>query len=113
MLARKGYAALTLADVAGVAGLSVGIVNFHFDTRTNAGRLPASSVDRILQQLKTALAAAEPNAARRLEAVLLADFKAELFNPRNTAAWIAFRGETQGAPSIMRSVPHSTPSTRK
>ncbi len=32
-LARKGYAALTLADVAKTAGLSVGIVNFHFDTK--------------------------------------------------------------------------------
>jgi TetR/AcrR family transcriptional repressor of bet genes len=32
-LATKGYAATTLADVAKAAGLSGGIVNFHFETK--------------------------------------------------------------------------------
>ncbi len=99
VLARKGYAALTIADVAGAAGLSVGIVNFHFDSKYNllAECLRYLSVE-YTNSWETALAAAEPNAARRLEALLLADFKAELFTPRNVAAWIAFRGETQGSP---------------
>ena len=99
VLARKGYAALTIADVAGAAGLSVGIVNFHFDSKDNLlaeclRHLSAEYTDN----WKTVLAAAEPNAARRLEATLLADFDAELFTPRKLAAWIAFWGEIQGRP---------------
>ena len=33
VLARKGYSALTVADVAKTAGLSVGIINFHFESK--------------------------------------------------------------------------------
>lgn len=99
VLARKGYAALTIADVAGAAGLSVGIINFHFDSKDN---LLAECLRHLSAQYtnnwKAALAAAESNAARRLEAVLLADFDAELFTPRKLAAWIAFWGENQGRP---------------
>ena len=32
-MARKGYAGTTMADVAKAAGLSSGIVNFHFETK--------------------------------------------------------------------------------
>ncbi len=99
VLARKGYAALTVADVAGAAGLSVGIVNFHFDSKNN---LLAECLRHLSAEYtnnwKAVLAAGQPNAARCLEAVLLADFDPELFTPRKLAAWIAFWGETQGRP---------------
>jgi TetR/AcrR family transcriptional repressor of bet genes len=99
VLGQKGYAALTIADVAGAAGLSVGIVNFHFDSKEN---LLAECLRHLSAEYtnnwKAVLAAAEPSAARRLEAVLLADFDAELFTPRKIAAWIAFWSETQGRP---------------
>jgi AcrR family transcriptional regulator len=99
VLARKGYAALTIADVAGAAGLSVGIVNFHFDSKDNLlAECLRHLSDEYTTNWKTALAAAEPNAARRLEALLLADFTADLFTPRNVAAWVSFRGESQGSP---------------
>jgi TetR/AcrR family transcriptional repressor of bet genes len=99
VLARKGYAALTIADVAGAAGLSVGIVNFHFDSKDNllADCLRHLSAE-YTNNWKAVLATAEPAAARRLESVLLADFDAVLFTPRKIAAWIAFWGETQGRP---------------
>src|SRR5262245_10309114 len=35
VMARKGYAGTTMADVAKQAGLSSGIVNFHFETKEN------------------------------------------------------------------------------
>lgn len=97
VLARKGYAALTVADVAGTAGLSVGIINFHFDSKDNllAECLRHLSAEYI-NNWKSVLAGVGSGAARRLEAMLMADFKAELFTPRKIAAWIAFWGETQG-----------------
>ncbi len=99
VLARKGYAALTIADVTGAAGLSVGIINFHFDSKDNllADCLRHLSTE-YTDNWKSALAAAETGAARRLEAMLLADFNAELFTQRKIAAWIAFWSETQGRP---------------
>jgi len=99
VLARKGYAALTLADVAKKAGLSSGIVNFHF-----------SSKDGLLEAVLSALAAeyhknwAERTMAAgrspsvRLKAMLLADFDTSIFTPEKLAAWVAFWGEAQGRP---------------
>jgi len=99
VLARKGYASLTIADITGAAGLSVGIINFHFDSKDNLladclRQLSAEYTDN----WKSVLAAVETGAARRLEAMLLADFDAEIFTQRKIAAWIAFWGETQGRP---------------
>lgn len=98
-LARKGYAALTVADVAKEAGLSAGIVIFHF-----------TSKDELLSAVLHALATeyhrhwasrvrqAGPSAAERLKALLLSDFDTSVFTPEKLAAWIAFWGETQGRP---------------
>lgn len=99
VLARKGYAALTVADVAKAAGLSPGIVIFHF-----------TSKDGLLAAVLGFLAAeyrrhwevqaqkAGPSAAERLRALLLSDFDTRVFTPQKLAAWIAFWGETQGRP---------------
>ena len=99
VLARKGYSALTLADVAKKAGLSSGIVNFHF-----------SSKDGLLEAVLRALAAeyhqnwadrsmaAGPSPSARLKAMLLADFDTNVFTPEKLAAWVAFWGEAQGRP---------------
>lgn len=99
VLASKGYAALTLADVAKQAGLSSGIVSFHFNSK-----------DGLLAAVLTALAAeyhhhwaersraAGPSPSARLKAMLLADFDTSVFTPEKLAAWIAFWGEAQGRP---------------
>jgi TetR/AcrR family transcriptional repressor of bet genes len=100
VIARKGYASLTVADVARAAGLSVGIINFHFDSKD---KLLAETLrflaDEYNRNWKAALAAAPPEPAARLKAVLLADFHEAIFTPDKIAAWIAFWGETQGRPA--------------
>lgn len=99
VLARKGYAALTVADVAKEAGLSAGIVIFHFNSK-----------DELLADALTFLAAeyrshweervngAGPSPAGRLRALLLADLDPMVYTRQRLAAWIAFWGETQGRP---------------
>lgn len=99
VLARRGYAALTVADVAKEAGLSAGIVIFHFNSK-----------DELLADALTFLAAeyrshweervngAGPSPAARLQALLLADHDPAVFTREKLAAWIAFWGETQGRP---------------
>lgn len=98
-LARQGFATLTVADVAKEAGLSPGIVIFHF-----------SSKDKLLAAVLRFLATeyhrnwmgrlreAGSCPAERMKALLLADFEESVFTPEKLAAWIAFWGEAQGRP---------------
>jgi TetR/AcrR family transcriptional repressor of bet genes len=98
-LARKGYAALTVADVAKEAGLSAGIVIFHFTSKDEllAAVLHALATE-YHQHWASRVREAGPSAAERLKALLLSDFDTSVFTPEKLAAWIAFWGETQGRP---------------
>lgn len=98
-LAVKGYAALTVADVAKAAGLSTGIIIFHFASKDEL----LASVLRFLAEeyynnWKQAVAAAEDSPAAQLAALVLADFNTDVYTPDKLAAWIAFWGESQGRP---------------
>ena len=99
VLGRKGYAALTVADVAKEAGLSPGIVIFHFNSKDELladvlGHLAAEYRAHWEARMK----AAGPAVADRLRALMLSDFDGSVFTPQKLAAWITFWGETQGRP---------------
>jgi len=99
VLARKGYSALTVADVAKTAGLSVGIINFHFESKE---KLLAACLTYLAEEYyrnwQSALAAPGASVAEKLQLVVLGDFNDKIFTPDKLAAWIAFWGETQGRP---------------
>ena len=99
VLARKGYSALTVADVAKTAGLSVGIINFHFESKE---KLLASCLTHLAEEYyrnwQSALATPGATVAEKLQMVILGDFNDKIFTPDKLAAWIAFWGETQGRP---------------
>jgi AcrR family transcriptional regulator len=99
VLARKGYSALTVADVAKTAGLSVGIINFHFESKE---KLLASCLTYLAEEYyrnwKGALAVPGASVAEKLQLIVLGDFNDKIFTPDKLAAWIAFWGETQGRP---------------
>ena len=99
VLARKGYAGLTIADVAKEAGLSAGIVIFHFNSKDELlaavlGALAAEYRSHWAERME----AAGPAAADRLKALLLSDFDTEVYTREKLAAWVAFWGEIQGRP---------------
>ncbi len=99
VLARKGYSALTVADVARTAGLSVGIINFHFESKEKL--LSACLMylaEEYFQNWQNALATPGTSVAEKLQLVILGDFNDRIFTPDKLAAWIAFWGETQGRP---------------
>lgn len=100
VLGQKGYAALTVADVAKAAGLSSGIVIFHFNSKD---QLLAAVLRHLVEDYRehwmAALAAAPDTPEDRLKAVLLSDFDDAIFTADRLAAWIAFWGETQGRPT--------------
>lgn len=101
-LASKGFAAMTLADVAKAAGLSGGIVNFHFETKD---KLLVETLRHLALEYRTnwrsAIAMAGPSAAERLEALLSADFNEVVCTPRTLSAWCAFWAEAQSRPTYL------------
>jgi AcrR family transcriptional regulator len=98
-LALRGLAGTTLSEVARSAGLSHGLVNFHFETKD---KLMAETLLYISQEYQqnwlSYLQAAGDDAAHQLDALLRAEFDPRVCSPALSAAWLAFWGEAQGRP---------------
>lgn len=98
-LAVRGFARTTLTDVANHAGLSHGLVNFHFQTKE---RLLAETLEYLSNEYRenytAALAAAKPDPASQLDALIRADFNPLMCNPARLSAWCSFWGEAQSRP---------------
>lgn len=99
VLAERGFARATLSEVAGRAGLSHGLVNFHFQSKDLLLSETLSYLsDEYRESWTGALADAGPSPAARLDALLRATFAPEIFTPARLAAWVAFWGEAQSRP---------------
>ena len=102
-IARRGFAETTLANVADGAGLSRGIVNFHFKSKE---ALLAQTLEYLSEEYgavwRGALERAENSPAQRLEALVMADFEPSVCNRRKIAVWFAFWGESKSRPTYLR-----------
>ncbi|MGI9480942.1 MAG: TetR family transcriptional regulator C-terminal domain-containing protein [Hyphomicrobiales bacterium] len=102
-IAKRGYSATTMADVADGAGLSRGIVNFHFDSKEN---LLAEALGQMAafyrENWEAALRKAGDDPAHGLWAVISSDFDRKVCNRRNIAAWNGLRAEARSRPAYMR-----------
>lgn len=99
-LARRGYSETTMADVADGAGLSRGIVNFHFESKEKL--LVATlqyMADEYASHWRGALRKAGDDPARQLGVLVAADFDRSICNKRKLAAWCAFWGEAKSRPT--------------
>ena len=98
-IAVRGYARTTLTDVANHAGLSHGLVNFHFQTKA---KLLTETLIYLAEEYRAnwaqALASADPAPARQLDAMLRADFNPAICTNARLSAWCAFWGEAQCRP---------------
>jgi TetR/AcrR family transcriptional repressor of bet genes len=98
-IARQGYSRTTLSEVARTAGLSHGLVNFHFETKD---KLLVETLLYLAEEYRLnwtqAVEAAGPSAPEQLFAMLAADFRPELCTPGRLSAWCAFWAEAQGRP---------------
>jgi AcrR family transcriptional regulator len=101
-LARRGYGETTLAEVADGAGMSRGIVNFHFESKHN---LLVETLRYLSEEYRAhwraALRAAGPGAAAQLWALVMADFDRRICNSRKLGAWCAFWGEAKSRPTYL------------
>ena len=98
-IATRGLARTTLTDVAREAGISHGLVLFHFGAKENLlAETLAFMADEYLQNWQGALAAAAPDPASQLLALIEADFHPAITTTARLAAWVAFWGEAQSRP---------------
>jgi AcrR family transcriptional regulator len=98
-IARKGYAKTTLTEVATKAGLSHGLVNFHFSTKE---KLLSETLKFLAAEYReswtNALEAAPKDAPHQLDAMIRSDFNESICTDSRLAAWLAFWGEAQCRP---------------
>lgn len=98
-LAARGYSRTTLTEVASAAGLSHGLVLFHFETKE---KLLAETLgflaEEYRQNWQAALDGAGSDPADQLNALIEADFHPGICTPARLAAWCAFWGEAQSRP---------------
>jgi TetR/AcrR family transcriptional repressor of bet genes len=98
-IATRGYARTTMGDVARSAGLSHGLVNFHFETKE---KLFSATLDYLAEEYRQnwqdALEQAQPEAPAKIAAMLMADFNPAICTPNRLYAWCAFWGEAQSRP---------------
>ena len=101
-IGKMGYAETTLATVAKEAGVSQGILVFHFKTKD---ALLEETLRYLADEYRAlwskALSAAGEDAAERLRAMLLADFDPPVFIRKKVAAWHAFFGEAKARPKYL------------
>jgi len=98
-LAARGYARVTLLEVAQTAGLSHGLVNFHFATKE---KLLEETLTHLAEEYRANwlryLDAAGDDPGAQLAALIMADYDAVAASPVRIAAWCAFLGEAQVRP---------------
>src|SRR5215475_8915790 len=99
-IGRYGYAKLTLNHVATLAGLSPGIVNFHFRSKE---QLLAATLEYLVDEYEAfwaqASAGAGGQAAAKVEAMIEFEFDPRVSSLEKVSVWFAFWAEAQVNPS--------------
>ena len=102
-IAARGFAELTLADVAKTAGLSVGIVNFYFRSKdVLLIETLRHLVADYIQQTNENIRHAGTSAAAQIEAMIESDFHRTIANRKRVTVWYAFWGETRWRPEFLK-----------
>ncbi|NDV00226.1 TetR/AcrR family transcriptional regulator [Pseudoroseicyclus tamaricis] len=99
VIATQGLARTTQAEVARTAGLSHGLVNFHFSSKD---KLLGATLSYLAEEYRAnwqqALVETGEDPAARLNALILADFRPDICASPRLSAWCAFWGEAQSRP---------------
>jgi TetR/AcrR family transcriptional repressor of bet genes len=102
-VARHGLAGTTVARVAECAGLSVGIINFYFESKSALLLATLQHlVDSFERAWRTAISRAGDDPARQLEALIEVAFDPARCNVRTVSVWNAFWGEASARREYLR-----------
>lgn len=93
-IAKFGISGTTMTTVTGLAGLSLGIVNFHFKNKeTLFEETLRFLADEHREQWRKALSAADPQPEAQLVAIANAQFHPSIYSRKKLAVWFGFYGE--------------------
>ncbi len=97
-----GLANVSVSRILERAGLSRGMINLHFQSKTKLLlEVVRHFSDDYVAHWQRAMDAAGPRPEDRLRAIVEADFDPAVLNRRMMAVWIAFRGAAQSSPDYM------------
>lgn len=102
VITEHGIAGTTIARVVGRAGVSMGLVNVHFNSKD-------SLLTQVLQQMADEYKAhwhafldtALPDPVEQLKALVLADFDPAVLNLKTLGVWFAFRAQARARPEYI------------
>lgn len=101
-IVEHGLANVSVSRILERAGLSRGMINLHFQSKSNLlVEVVRTYSDDYMAHWQAAMAAAGPRPEDRLRALIAADFDPSVLNRRMMAVWMAFRGEAQVSPAYM------------
>lgn len=99
-IASRGFAETTLAKVSKLAGVSRGLVNFHFVSKE---KLLNETLEQLSEEYadswKRALAEAAQDPVSQLAALVESDFHPRVCTRKKVAVWYAFLGEARSRPT--------------
>ncbi len=95
-IAERGISGTTMAAVTGRAGLSMGIVSLHFESKDN---LLNATLTHLSQEVRSTWAGVMRDdtltSSERLWAVAMSSFDTRIFNPPKISVWFAYFGEAR------------------
>jgi TetR/AcrR family transcriptional repressor of bet genes len=102
-LAKRGFSDTTMAHVAEAAGLSQGIINFHFRSKEALLLETLASMDEEYRaNWELAVTRAGPAPEKRLKALLRSEFEPAICSRKKIAVWHAFYGEAKARPTYQK-----------
>jgi TetR/AcrR family transcriptional repressor of bet genes len=102
-IARKGLSGTTMADVTSEAGLSLGIINLHFQSKDKLLVATLSYVaDEYTEGWNRILGDDTLDSAGKITALIAHDFSASIVNRNKLAIWYAFWGEARSRPTYQK-----------
>jgi len=101
-IARKGLSAVTMADITTEAGLSLGLVNLHFQSKE---RLLVETLRHISDEYRSGLDKIfhdpKKTTVEKITAHIQYDFSRKIVDRNKLAVWFAFWGETKSRPTYL------------
>ena len=101
-IAQKGLSGVTMADITTEAGLSLGIVNLHFQSKE---RLWVETLRHISDEYRSGLDKIfhdpKKTTVEKITAHIQYDFSRKIVDRNKLAVWFAFWGETKSRPTYL------------
>ena len=101
-IANKGLSNTTMADVTGEAGLSLGIVNLHFQSKDKLLEETLRFVADEYNRGQANMINSDSPLAEKMQAMVDFDFSPSICQKNKLAVWFAFWGETKARPTYQQ-----------